>query len=168
MGTSVHSTSSSASALCLRMPGSVGILPPTAGSCSANLAHTSTPRYPHTLPLNPPSRDPGIRRPVFVLFCFAFSSADQNVAQPLDGLGRGERLIRSQAAVRHGRLRGYLMRGCLPRWKSCQSESSLQASGMGSPPTPASYHPSESFISPWWRLLSTFIFACLVIFKALK
>lgn len=38
-----------ASALCLCMPCSVGILPPTAGSCSTSLAHISAPAPPHTV-----------------------------------------------------------------------------------------------------------------------
>lgn len=143
---------SSASAPCLCMPGSVGILPPTAGSCSASLAHMSAPLNPHTLCMvrvsSPPTYTQTLGSAAPFLFCFVFSSADQSVAQPLDGRERDDRLNRSQAAVRRGRLHGYLMRGCLPRWKSCESESSLQASGMGSPPTLDSYQPSESFISP--------------------
>lgn len=156
----------SASAPCLCMPGSVGILPPTASSCSSSLAHTSTPRsaWFAWAPTSPPPRpwDP-LARFCFVLFCFILGRPERG--QPLDGPGRDEWLNRSQPAVRHGRLHGYLMRGCLPRWKSCESESSLQASGMASPPTPASYRPSESFISPWWCLFSQ-IFLC--IFSYLK
>ena len=43
LGTGVQSGSATASVLCLRMPCSVGILPPTASSCSASLAHISAP-----------------------------------------------------------------------------------------------------------------------------
>lgn len=39
----------SASALCLCMPRSVGIPPPTAGSCSISLAHISAPAPPHAV-----------------------------------------------------------------------------------------------------------------------
>lgn len=94
VGTRIHSSSLSASAPCLCMPGSVGILPPTAGSCSASLAHMSTPHNPHTLCMvcvsSPPTYPPTLGSAAPFLFCFVFSSADQNVAQPLDGRERDE------------------------------------------------------------------------------
>lgn len=47
--TRVQSGSETTSALCLCMPCSVGILPPTAGSCCTRLAHISAPAPPHAV-----------------------------------------------------------------------------------------------------------------------
>lgn len=49
LGTRVQSGSATASAQCLCMPCSVGILPPTAGSCSTSVAHITAPAPPHTV-----------------------------------------------------------------------------------------------------------------------
>lgn len=82
------------------MPCSVGILPPTAGSCSTRLAHISTPAPPCCawfilVPL-PPTQ---------ALQSAAWSaSADQSSALLLDDYGRDDCLKQSQARAWQGSL----------------------------------------------------------------
>lgn len=89
-----------ASVLCLCMPCSVGILPPTAGSCSTPLAHISTPAplccaWFILVPL-PPTQT---QQPTSWS-----ASADQRSALLLDDCGRDDWLKQSQVTARQDSL----------------------------------------------------------------